>query len=94
MQALSIVECLDVVEKLRSGLVGGLVLAVIDQFALQDPKEALGRRVVVPTADAVRTGLSPSRLQSRLIVLGGVLAALTGCALVFHARCLRRSHSA
>ena len=48
-----IMERFDVGEKITLGLVAGVLGTVMHQFALQRPKEALHRSIVVPIASAI-----------------------------------------
>ena len=57
MPSPSIVQRLEVEEKIGSRLLSCVVDGIMDQFAFQSTKEAFHRSVVVIAAEAVRAGL-------------------------------------
>ena len=56
VEAMPVVERLNVVEHVGLGLVTSLIRAMVHQFALQRAEEAFHRRIVVPSPSAVHTG--------------------------------------
>lgn len=73
-----VVEHLDVVEHVRGCGGPGRVDPPLDPLLLQDAEEALGHRVVVAVAATAHARHHPMRLQERLPVAAGELAALVG----------------
>ena len=65
MDTLSIVENSDVVKRTDPGRLGSRIAFMVDEFRLEDVKEAFFGRIVVAVADAAHTGqdlvFSPQR---------------------------------
>lgn len=78
MPADRVVEHLDVVEHVRCGGGPGRVDPPLDPLLLQDAEEALGHGVVVAVPATAHARHHPVRLQERLPVAVGELAALIG----------------
>jgi hypothetical protein len=58
-----IVETLDVVEDVRSGIIASAIVAMMEPLALQSDEESLHRRIVIPVAGAVHMDLDTAVLQ-------------------------------
>ena len=71
-----IVERFDVEEQVRPSFITSVIDTMVYPFAFQRAKEALHRRIVVPTADAVHARLDAMGCQQHLIASIRVLTAL------------------
>jgi hypothetical protein len=89
MPPLAVVEHLDVLRKLSSSLLTGLVAPMMHQLILQGPPATLHRRVVRAIALPAPGGDHADLPQLLLIVVGTILRATIGVVEQSWARALR-----
>ncbi len=73
MPTLPIVEHLDVFEDVSRGFVSGGIVPLIDQLALECPKETFDAGVVPTVTLATHTGDEAMLRESPLVARGGIL---------------------
>ena len=69
MSALAIVEALDVIEYVSSGLVSSEVVSAIDTLTLEQGEEALHGGIVLAISASAHAALNTVLFEQRLIII-------------------------